>query len=51
VASLRSLQSSGYEAFLIKTNAESNPHYGPLPPLQEAVNVNIGEIYPNLDRV
>lgn len=50
VASLRSLQSNGYEAFLIKTNAESNPHFGPMPPLQDAVNVNIGEIFANLDK-
>jgi glyoxylase-like metal-dependent hydrolase (beta-lactamase superfamily II) len=51
VASLRSLQSNGYEAFLIKTNAESEPHFGAMPPLQDAVNVNIGEIYANLGKV
>jgi glyoxylase-like metal-dependent hydrolase (beta-lactamase superfamily II) len=51
VASLKSLQSNGYEAFLIKTNAESNPHFGAMPPLQDAVNVNIGEIYATLDKV
>ncbi len=51
VASLKSLQSNGYEAFLIRINSESNPHFGKQPPLQDAVNVNIGEIYANLDRV
>jgi len=51
VASLKSLQSNGYEAFLQRINEESNPHFGKMPPLQDAVNVNIGEIYANLDKV
>lgn len=51
VASLRSLQSNGYEAFLTRVDAESNPHFGKRPPLQDAVNVNVGEIFANLDRV
>jgi cyclase len=51
VASLKSLQSNGYEAFLDRIYAESEPHFGKGPPLQNAVNVNIGEIYANLDRV
>jgi cyclase len=50
VASLRSLQSNGYEAFLTRIDAESEPHFGPRPPLQDAVNVNIGEVLANLDR-
>jgi cyclase len=49
VASLRSLQSNGYEAFLTRTLAESHPHFGKMPPLQDAVNVNISEIHANLD--
>lgn len=51
VASLRSIQSNGYEAFLTRTLAASHPHFGAMPPLQDAVNVNIGEVYANLDRV
>jgi cyclase len=51
VASLRSLQSNGYEAFLTRTLTTEEPNFGPAPPLQNAVNVNIGEIYTNLDRV
>jgi cyclase len=51
VASLRSLQSNGYEAFLTRIAGESEPHFGKQPPLQEGVNVNIGEIYANLDKV
>ncbi len=50
VASLRSLQSNGYETFLTLIDSESWPHFGSRPPLQDAVNVNIGEIYNNLDR-
>ncbi len=51
VASLKALQSNGYEAFLTRTLAASHPHFGKMPPLQEAVNVNIAEVYQNLDRV
>lgn len=51
VASLRSLQSNGYEAFLTRIDAESNPHFGKRPPLQAGVNTNIAEIFANLDRV
>jgi cyclase len=51
VASLRSLQSNGYESFLTRIDSLENPHFGPRPPLQDAVNVNIGEIFANLDRV
>jgi hypothetical protein len=35
----------------MRIDAESNPHFGKMPPLQTAVNVNIGEIYANLDKV
>src|SRR5579863_2160180 len=51
VASLRSLQSNGYADFLQRTDAESNPHFGKFPPLQNGVNTNIEEIFANLDRV
>lgn len=50
VASIKSLQSNGYEEFLIRTSAESVPHYGEMPPIQSDVNENIAEIYANLDR-
>lgn len=51
VASLKSLQSNGYADFLIRTNAESEPHYGKTPPLQLGVNENIRDVYANLDHV
>jgi glyoxylase-like metal-dependent hydrolase (beta-lactamase superfamily II) len=50
VASLRSMQSNGYQAFLERTLAASNPHFGAMPPLQDGVNVNIADVYKNLDR-
>ena len=51
VASLRSLQSNGYEAFLARTSAAGHPHYGATPPLQTDVNTNISDVYKNIDRV
>ena len=51
VASLKSIQSNGYEAFLTRIDAESQPHFGKRPPLQDAVDVNISEIFGALDRV
>ncbi len=51
VASLRSLQSNGYEAFLASTSAAGHPHFGAIPPMQGDVNANISDIYKNLDRV
>ena len=50
VASLKSMQSNGYEGFLNGSLAAGNPHFGPMPPLQNAVNANIGDVYKNLDR-
>jgi glyoxylase-like metal-dependent hydrolase (beta-lactamase superfamily II) len=50
VASLKSMQSNGYETFLTRTLAASNPHFGPMPPLQHDVNDNIRDVYTNLDR-
>jgi cyclase len=51
VASLKSLQSNGYEEFLVRTSEESTAHFGKMPPLQEEVNGNIRDVYSNLDRV
>ncbi len=51
VASLKSLQSNGYKEFLVRTSEQSNAHFGKMPPLQEDVNANIGDVYTNLDRV
>ena len=51
VASLRSLQSNGYDAILTRNLAAGSPHFGKLPPLQDAVNVNISDVYTNLDKV
>ncbi len=50
VASLRSMQSNGYQGFLERTLAASHPHFGPMPPLQNDVNANIADVYKNLDR-
>ena len=52
VASLRSLQSNGYEAFLTRIQAEGHPHFSDADtsPLQNDVNGNIRDIFKNLDR-
>lgn len=50
VASLQSLQSNGYAEFLMRSLAAGNTHFGEMPPLQSDVNVNISDIYNNLDR-
>jgi hypothetical protein len=50
VASLRSLHSNGYEGYLARMSEQSNSRFAKTPPLQDGVNVNIGEIYNNLDR-
>jgi glyoxylase-like metal-dependent hydrolase (beta-lactamase superfamily II) len=53
VASLRSLQSNGYEAFLTRIQAEGHPHFSDADnsPLQNDINGNIRDIFKNLDRV
>ena len=51
VASLKSLEANGYGEILTRVLAESNPHYGPMPPLQNGVNANIADVYANLDKV
>ena len=53
VASLRSLQSNGYEAFLTRVQAGGHPRFSDADnsPLQNDVNGNIRDIFKNLDRV
>jgi cyclase len=51
VASLKSLQSNGYAEYITRNSYQFRAHFGKLPPLQAGVDVNIGEIYGNLDRV
>lgn len=51
VASLKSLQSNGYAKFVLDNQAVALPNFGPQEPLQTGVNINIGEVYKNLDRV
>jgi glyoxylase-like metal-dependent hydrolase (beta-lactamase superfamily II) len=50
VASLRSLHSNGYEAYLAQMSQEGHSPYAKVAPLQSGVNVNIADIYNNLDR-
>jgi len=50
VASLKSMQSNGYQAFLEKTRAAENTHFGPMSPLQNDVNGNIADVFKNLDK-
>jgi cyclase len=50
VASLKSLHSNGYEAYLARMSEQSHSHFAQVPPLQDGVNVNIADIYNNLDR-
>jgi glyoxylase-like metal-dependent hydrolase (beta-lactamase superfamily II) len=50
VKSLKSMQSNGYQAFLERMLASGNVHFGKMPPLQTNVNVNISDVYKNLDR-
>jgi glyoxylase-like metal-dependent hydrolase (beta-lactamase superfamily II) len=51
VASLKSLDSNGYGAYLIKSMAAGQPHFGPPEPLEDGVSSNISDIYKNLDKV
>jgi glyoxylase-like metal-dependent hydrolase (beta-lactamase superfamily II) len=48
--SLKSLKSNGYREFLERTIAASHPHFGPMPSMQGDVNVNIADVYKNLDK-
>ena len=51
VASLKSMQSNGYEAFLSRVQAAGHPQFGDAPGLQDDVNTNISDIFKTLDRV
>ncbi len=51
VASLKSLDSNGYGAFLTKSMAAGQPHFGDPEPLQDGVNSNVSDVCKNLDRV
>jgi cyclase len=50
VTSLKSLRSNDYEGYLLQMSDLSHSHYEKTHSLQNGVNVNIGEIYSNLDR-
>ena len=49
-ASLKSVAADGYGDFLIANNKTYRPIFGEPPPLQEYINVNIEQIFQNLDR-
>jgi cyclase len=51
VASLKSMQSNGYQGFLERNLGEGHPSFDPMTPLQNDVNTNISDVYRNLDRV
>ena len=51
VASLKSLQSNGYGEYILHNIYRFNPYFGKMPSIQPDVDVNISEIYRNLDRV
>jgi glyoxylase-like metal-dependent hydrolase (beta-lactamase superfamily II) len=50
IASLKSMQANRYGEILTRVLEASNPHYGPMPPLQNGVNANIADVFRNLDR-
>jgi cyclase len=50
VASLKSLQSNGYEAYLARMSEQSHAHFAKVPPLQHDISANVSDIYTNLDR-
>ena len=50
-ASLKSLQSDGYAKYVADNTYKTFPNFGPAAGLQRDINVNIGEIYKNLDRL
>jgi cyclase len=50
VDSLKSLHSNDYAGYLARMSQLTHSRYEKKPPLQSGVNVNIGEIYTNLDR-
>jgi glyoxylase-like metal-dependent hydrolase (beta-lactamase superfamily II) len=50
-ASLKSLQSDGYAKYVADNTYRTFPNFGPAAGLQNDININIGEIYKNLDRL
>ena len=50
VASLKSLHSNGYEAYLARMSEQSHSPFTQVAPLQNGINVNIADIYANLDK-
>jgi glyoxylase-like metal-dependent hydrolase (beta-lactamase superfamily II) len=50
VDSLKSLHSNDYAGYLARMSRLTQSRYEKTPPLQSGVDVNIGEIYTNLDR-
>jgi glyoxylase-like metal-dependent hydrolase (beta-lactamase superfamily II) len=50
VASLKSLHSNGYEAYLARMSEQSHSPFTQVAPLQNGINVNIADIYGNLDK-
>jgi hypothetical protein len=50
-ASLKSLQSDGYAKYVADNTYKTFPNFGPAAGLQRDIDINIGEIYKNLDRL
>ena len=50
-SSLKSIAADGYGDFLITNNKKYRPIFGDPPPLEDYINVNIEQIFNNLDRV
>ena len=51
VASLKSMQADGYGQYLNENAFKHSPRFGPARELQSGVNVNIADIYNNLEKV
>ena len=51
IASLKSMQADGYGQYLTENAFKHSPRFGPARELQSGVNVNIADIYNNLEKV
>ena len=51
VASLKSMQSNGYGAYVSDNQYKYSPNFGPATPMQDGVNKNIVEVYSNLEKI
>jgi glyoxylase-like metal-dependent hydrolase (beta-lactamase superfamily II) len=51
VASLKSMQSNGYGAYVSDNQYKYSPNFGPATPMQDGVNKNIIEVYSNLEKI